>query len=109
LLVLTGESDKQAKVFYNDVPVGQRLLVFGAVHTNTVNPMAAPDVLEPEPASNYRRWWNNSWAVVEQGGQPQAGDWTKEDQLLCSAWSNMLTPTDCGFGSTRSMGPPRTN
>ena len=81
LLVLTGESDKQAKVFYNDVPVRQRLLVFGAVHTNTTNPMAAPDVLEPEQASNYRRWWNNSWAVVEQGGQTQAGDWTKEDEL----------------------------
>ena len=81
LLVLTGESDKQANVFYDDVPIGQRLLVFGAVHTNTSNPMAAPDVLEAERASNYRRWWNNSWAVVEQGGQTQAGEWTKEDQL----------------------------
>src|SRR4029077_1006968 len=81
VLVLTGESDKQAKVFYSDVPVSQRLLVFGAVHTNTTNPMVAPEVLEPESASNYRRWWNNSWAVVEQGGQAQAGDWTKEDEL----------------------------
>jgi len=81
LLVLTGESDKQEKVFYNDVPVGQRLLVFGAVHTHTPDPMAAPEVLEPKPASNYRRWWNNSWAVVERGGQVQAGDWTKEDEL----------------------------
>ena len=81
LLVLTGESDKQAKVFYDSVPAGQRLLVFGAVHTNTANPMAAPELLEPEPASNYRRWWNNSWAVVESGGQTQAGDWTREDQL----------------------------
>jgi len=81
LLVLTGESDKQATIFYDDVPIGQRLLVFGAVHTNTSNPMAAPEVLEAERASNYRRWWNNSWAVVEQGGQTQAGKWTKEDQL----------------------------
>jgi len=81
LLVLTGESDKQAKVFYDDVPVGQRLLVFGAVHTNTSNPKAAAKVLEPKSASNYRRWWNNSWAVVEQGGQSKAGDWTKEDEL----------------------------
>jgi glycerophosphoryl diester phosphodiesterase len=31
-------------------------------------------------ASNYRRWWNNSWAVVEQGGQQQAGDWTSADE-----------------------------
>lgn len=81
LLVLTGESDKQESVFYRDVPVGQRLLVFGAVHTHTADPMAAPEVLEPNPASNYRRWWNNSWAVVEQGGQTQAGDWTSEDEL----------------------------
>jgi len=81
LLVLTGESDKQATVFYRDVPVGQRLLVFGAVHTNTSDPMAAPEILEPGAASNYRRWWNNSWAVVERGGQAQAGDWTREDEL----------------------------
>src|SRR5256885_5472673 len=81
VLVLTGESDKQVKVFYNDVPVGQRLLLFGAVHTNTKDPMAAPRILEPEPASNYRRWWNNSWAVVEGGGQTEAGEWTKDDEL----------------------------
>ena len=66
LLVLTGESDKQAKVFYDGVAVGQRLLVFGAVHTNPADPMASPEILEPEAASNYRRWWNNSWAVVER-------------------------------------------
>ena len=81
VLVLTGESDKQEKVFYNDVRAGERLLLFGAVHTNSKDPMAAPKVLEPEPASNYRRWWNNSWAVVERGGQTDAGDWSKEDEL----------------------------
>jgi hypothetical protein len=81
VLVLTGESDAQANVFYEQVPVGERLLVFGAVHTNTHDPMAAPDVLEPERASNYRRWWNNSWAVVERGGQTQAGEWTRDDNL----------------------------
>src|SRR5215469_1628853 len=69
LLVLTGESDKQAKVFYDQVPIGAQLLVFGAAHTNNRDPMAAPEILEPEPASNYRRWWNNPWAVVERGGQ----------------------------------------
>ncbi len=81
VLVLTGESDAQANVFYEQVPVGERLLVFGAVHTNTHDPMAAPEVLEPERASNYRRWWNNSWTVVEHGGQTQAGEWTREDNL----------------------------
>ncbi len=79
ILVLTGESDAQQAVFYDDVPVGGRLLVFGAVHTHTKNPMAAPEILEPEAASNYRRWWNNPWGVVEEGGQQNAGDWTAED------------------------------
>jgi hypothetical protein len=81
ILVLTGESDAQQKVFYDDVPVGSQLLVFGAAHTNDKDPMAAPEVLEPARATNYRRWWNNPWNVVEQGGQTKAGDWTKEDNL----------------------------
>jgi hypothetical protein len=80
ILVLTGESDAQQAIFFDQVPVGQKLLVFGAVHTHTENPMAAPEVLEPERASNYRRWWNNPWKVVEEGGQPRAGDWTATDE-----------------------------
>lgn len=79
ILVLTGEHDAQQAVFYNEVPVGGRLLVFGAVHTHIQNPMAPPDILEPEPASNYRRWWNNPWNVVEEGGQQHAGAWTAAD------------------------------
>jgi hypothetical protein len=84
ILVLTGESDVQQSVFYDAVPDGGQLLVFGAVHTNNLtDSMAAPDVLEPEPANNYRRWWNNSWSVVEKGGQAHAGVWTRaaEDRL----------------------------
>jgi hypothetical protein len=79
LLVLTGESDAQAKIFEDHVPVGGKLLVFGAVHSNNQNPMAAPDMIEAGKPSNYRRWWNNPWSVVEEGGQTKAGDWTKED------------------------------
>jgi len=81
LLVLTGDSDRQAQVFYDRVPLGGRLMAFGAVHTNTSDPMAAPNILESQAASNYRRWWNNPWSVVERGGQTQAGDWTPEDEL----------------------------
>ena len=79
ILVLTGEHDAQQAVFYDEVPVGGRLLVFGAVHNHDQNPMAPPDVLEPERASNYRRWWNNPWSVVEAGGQQHAGAWTEAD------------------------------
>lgn len=79
ILVLTGEADAQRAIFYDKVPVGGKLLVFGAVHNHDQDPMAAPAVLEPEPASNYRRWWNNPWGVVEKGGQQHAGDWTPAD------------------------------
>lgn len=79
ILVLTGDPDAQQAIFYDQLPVGGRLLVFGAVHTNMNDPMAAPDVLEPSPATNYRRWWNNPWKVVEAGGQQHAGAWTAQD------------------------------
>lgn len=79
ILVLTGESDAQQKVFYDDVPAGGELLLFGAVHTHDADPMAAPAMLETERASAYRRWWNNPWDVVEAGGQTKAGEWTAAD------------------------------
>ena len=80
ILVLTGESGGQKAVFYDRVPDGARLLVFGAVETNTRDPSAAPELLEPHRADNYHRWWNNSWHVVEPAGQPQAGEWTSEKE-----------------------------
>jgi hypothetical protein len=79
VLVLTGESDAQEKVFFGRVPAGGRLLVFGAVHTHVQDPMAAPEVLESDRATNYRRWWNNPWRVVERGGQQNAAGWTAAD------------------------------
>lgn len=85
ILVLTGEQDAQEKIFYEKVPVGGRLLVFGAVHSHDQNPMAAPSVIDPEPASNYRRWWNNPWRVVEKGGQRHAGAWTAADDARLRA------------------------
>lgn len=72
LLVLTGEADEQEQSFSKNVPVGGRLRLFGAVHSQR------PDV-SPGQRSNYRRWWNNPWSVVEAGGQNQAGDWTDAD------------------------------
>ncbi len=79
ILVLTGESDAQQRVFFDDVPADGTLLLFGAVHTHTDDPMAPPDVIETERASDYRRWWNNPWSVVEAGGQTHAGEWTPGD------------------------------
>jgi hypothetical protein len=76
ILVLTGASGAQSAVFYDRVPLGERLLLFGAVRTNTEDPSAPPEVLAPDPADNYHRWWNNSWRVVEPAGQSKADSWT---------------------------------
>jgi hypothetical protein len=87
LLVLTEDADAQEKVFYGDVPVGSRLRLFGSAHTHvpaardkreSEHMLAAlpPDDLLSEKPTAYRRWWNNSWHEVEEGGQQNAGAWT---------------------------------
>ncbi len=81
LLVLTSEADSQERDFYDVVPLGERLLAFGAVRTAGKNPMSPADDMVPEPANNYRRWWNNPWNVVERGGQRKAGPWTTQDEI----------------------------
>jgi hypothetical protein len=78
ILVLTGEADAQQTVFYDQLQTGDRVLAFGAIHTENKDPHAAPEVLGAEKANNYRRWWNNPWRVVETGGQAHAGEWTPE-------------------------------
>ena len=80
VLVFTGESEAQKSVFYDRVRVGERLLVFGAVKTNTKDPSALPEVLAPNGADNYHRWWNNAWRIVEPEGQAKAGAWTAEKE-----------------------------
>jgi hypothetical protein len=90
LLVLTEDPDAQEQVFFRDVAVGSKLRIFGSAHTHAPKGQtkdetehllatAPADQLLPEPATNYRRWWNNSWHEVEEGGQPRAGDWTEAE------------------------------
>ena len=85
ILVLTGEADAQQTVFYDQLRIGDRVLAFGAIHTEGKDPQAAPEVLGAEKANNYRRWWNNPWRVVEAAGQPHAGDWTPEKMIRLHA------------------------
>jgi hypothetical protein len=85
ILVLTGEADAQQTVFYDQLPVGERVLLFGAIHTEGKDPQSEPEILGAEKASNYRRWWNNPWRVVEAGGQPHAGDWSTEKMARLKA------------------------
>jgi hypothetical protein len=90
ILVITEDADEQEQVFFRDLANGERLRVFGSAHTlsirgksreDRVHQLATlpPDQLLTERPSNYRRWWNNSWYEVEEGGQPKAGDWTRAD------------------------------
>jgi hypothetical protein len=78
LLVLTGDSDAQQRVFADTVPVGGRLRLFGAVDF-PADDAGTGGVASPPAATAYRRWWNHPWRVVEPEGQPDAGDWTAAD------------------------------
>lgn len=97
ILVITEDSDKQQKVFFDDLPIGAKLRVFGSAHTHPApQEMSAseqmhwaatvsPEELLSEPPTNYRRWWNSSWYPVEEGGQTRAGAWTAADDARLRA------------------------
>lgn len=97
ILAITEDSDAQQKVFFDDLPVGANLRVFGSAHTHpTPQGMPrqellqwvvriSPDTLLSERPTNYRRWWNSSWYPVEEGGQNHAGDWTPADDARLRA------------------------
>ena len=92
LLVLTENGEGQSDTFHARVPVGERLRIFGTIPAVTFPAAktaeeraaaianAAPEILIPTRATNYRRWTNFSWAAVELGGQNKAGAWTRDDE-----------------------------
>jgi hypothetical protein len=88
ILVLTGEADAQQRVFYDQLPAGDAALAFGAVHSEGKDYKASPEEIDNEKATNYRRWWNNPWRVVEFGGQAHAGAWTSEKMVRLRALVN---------------------
>jgi hypothetical protein len=66
VLLLTNGGRQAEATFYDAVPVGGRLRLFGSG--------------DPErPATNFRRWVNHAWRAVEREGQTRAGAWTPED------------------------------
>jgi hypothetical protein len=91
LLVLSGSSGAQRARFHDAVPVGQRLRAFGAIPSATasganadLSRMPAEQLIAPK-ASNYARWVNFPWLVVESGGQTKAGDWEAADAARLTA------------------------
>ncbi|MES2180437.1 MAG: hypothetical protein V4550_21475 [Gemmatimonadota bacterium] len=96
LMVLSGQDSSQRTDFHDRIPVGGRLAVFGAIPVpaatganrderavNAVRASAAT-LIAPR-VSNYARWVNFPWQVVEVGGQVNAGEWTTEDSARLSA------------------------
>jgi hypothetical protein len=90
LLVLTEDADEQEEIFFRQVPAGGRLRVFGSAHTAPIRAASdaerwkldaaiAPARLLTTAPTNYRRWWNESWFKVEEGGATRAADWTAAD------------------------------
>lgn len=96
LLVLTGSSEAQRARFHDAVPVGERLRAFGAIppavapgandeeRAANMNRMPAEQLIAPK-ASNYSRWVNLPWRVVEPGGQRNAEDWSAADAARLDA------------------------
>jgi hypothetical protein len=96
IMAITEDSDEQEKVFFDKVPVGGTLRIFGSAHSEKITAPTsaerhhleatiAPEKLLTAKPTNYRRWWNNSWYAVEEGGQRNAGDWiAADDQRLRS-------------------------
>lgn len=99
LLVLT-ENGPGQETDFTDARNGDRLLLFGSAPAPAAARIEDPeeraralaraptDALIATPATNYRRWVNFSWQVVESGGQATAGDWSIADSARLNAIVN---------------------
>ena len=98
ILAITETNEMQKRIFHDEIAVGERFYVFGSAPGEDYVPKdvprerqwaimssAPPATMLATPAGNYRRWWNNSWAVVEEGGPARAGEWTAADAARLKA------------------------
>jgi hypothetical protein len=96
VLVEDKQNDAKQKFFYDNVPVGGKIRVFGSPEKFDENPMKLPrdkkeeaiammaardpEQLVSKKADNYHRWFGTNWAFVEKGGETRAGEWTAESE-----------------------------
>jgi hypothetical protein len=96
LLVLTGSNGVQQQSFHDKLDEGEPVWLFGAYEAPAAPGSTAaeralalakmsPEALMPARATNYRRWVNFPWLVVEAGGQNHAADWTAADRARLDA------------------------
>ena len=93
VIVEDKQNDIKQEFFYDRIPVGSDIRVFGSVTKPAENPHHLPkqeyvdslasvpvDQITQQPADNYHRWWGLDWAYVDKGGQQRHGTWGKEQQ-----------------------------
>jgi len=96
VLVEDKQNDIKQQFFYDKVPVGGKIRVFGSVTKFDENPQKLPkerkaeataflstldpEQLVPRKADNYHRWFGTGWDFVEKGGETGAGEWTKASE-----------------------------
>jgi hypothetical protein len=96
VIVEDKQNDIKQKFFYDDVPIGGKVRVFGSVTKFNENPTNLPkerrseatallpaiDVkqLIPQKADNYHRWFGAGWAFVEKGGAEGSDKWTNASE-----------------------------
>lgn len=96
VLVEDKQGDVKQQFFYDNVPVGGKIRVFGSAEKFDENPQKLPrekkaeavammvtrdpEQLVSKKADNYRRWFGTNWAFIEKGGETKAGDWTKASE-----------------------------
>ena len=82
----TGSPDVQQVTFHDVRPRGRPACGYLAPLPALPAPESDPTALpRATPATNYRRWWNHPWKVVEPEGQRAAGEWTTEDAARLTA------------------------
>jgi hypothetical protein len=99
VLVEDKQNDIKQQIFYDNVPVGGKIRVFGSVPKFDENPqklprerkaeataslcMLDPEQLVPHKADNYHRWFGTGWAFIEKGGETGGAEWnsTAESRL----------------------------
>ena len=100
LMVMTEDKDNDIKeeFFYNRVPVGGKLRVYGTARLSVppgdkltekqiieLRYTMKPEDLIKDRASNYRRWWGSPWNMVETGSKDAVGEWNQEKEARLDA------------------------
>jgi hypothetical protein len=100
VLVEDKQRDIKQQFFYDSLPVGGKIRVFGSVtkpalptgpnltKQEAIERMAGvdPATIVSAKADNYHRWWGSDWAFIEKGGEEHAGGWTPEENARLQKW-----------------------